>query len=392
MRIDLVFPALPPALDGIGDHTARLAQALHRTGCDVRIRTAQSEARPIEGIPITTDYTLQPPRGIQALADAVTADPPDWLFVQFNQFSYGQYGFNPWLPLTLRRIRRRVPHTKIAWMAHEDFVPVISWKFALMTLWQRVQFYALGHQADHIFFSIDPWVRQYASWFPDTPVTHLPVGSNIPRVPSSRSDARRQLNIPDDTFVAGIFGTLAGNARQLPLIADTLKALHAETPSLHILYVGPHGDLLRSALPDLPIHDAGRLPEDDVSIHLRAMDLHLAPFVDGLSTRRGSAMASLQHGIATLSTSGPLTDQMLEAVNGAALRLTPVDDADAFVQAALSLYHNPEQRAALAGRGRRFFDDTFDWDVLAQRVVATLCDTNRASRLPSSPPGGFLPR
>ena len=30
-----------------------------------------------------------------------------------------------------------------------------------MTTWQRAQFWALGALADHVFFSIDPWVQKY---------------------------------------------------------------------------------------------------------------------------------------------------------------------------------------------------------------------------------------
>lgn len=372
MRIDLVFPALPPALDGIGDHTALLAQTLRHAGCDVRIHTAEPDPLPIPDVPVTTDFTISPPSGIRALRDAVVTDPPDWLFVQFNQFSYGRYGFNPWLPLTLRRIRREAPEIRIAWMAHEDFVPVINWKFALMTLWQRWQFWMLGKLADQIFFSIDPWVRQYSAWFPNTPVAHLPVGSNIPHLNCPKPDARRQLDLPTDAFVAGIFGTLTGGTRQTDLIAHTMRALRADDPNMHVLYIGPHGEELRDDLPDLPFHDAGRLPADRVSVGLTAMDLHVTPFVDGLSTRRGSAMASLQHGVATLSTDGPLTDQMLRDVNGNAVALSPPDAPDTFVDTALQLRHNAERRTALAQAGQSFYNTHFSGDATARRLLDAL--------------------
>ena len=372
MRIDLVFPVLPPALDGIGDHTALLAQGLRDAGASVRVHTAQADPTSIPGVPILQDFSVTPPRAVEALVEAVAADPPDWLFVQFNQFSYGRYGFNPWLPLTLHRLRRRVPALKVAWMAHEDFVPAVNWKFAVMTLWQRAQFWTLGRQADHIFFSIDPWVQRYGAWFPDTPVTHLPAGSNMPRLALSREEARRRVGVPADAVVAGLFGTLAGNARDMDAIEAALTALHREIDTLVVLYVGPHGPLLRERLPGLPLRDAGRLPAPDVSVHLRAMDLHLSPFVDGLSTRRGSALAGLQHGVATVSTDGPLTDRMIRAEDGRTLVLTPVGAPEAFAAAAVRLARTPGARRRLGARGRRFFDTHFDWRVLADRVLSSL--------------------
>jgi glycosyltransferase involved in cell wall biosynthesis len=300
----------------------------------------------------------------------VAADPPDWLFVQFNQFSYGRYGFNPWLPLTLRRIRRAVPSVKIAWMAHEDFVPAINWKFAVMTLWQRWQFRALGRVADRIFFSIDPWVHQYRSWF-DAPVTHLPVGSNIPRLDTAQHEARNEIGLPLDAFVVGIFGTMR-SSRLISHIGAAVRKLHERDPRTVVLYVGPDQGKLAQRVPGVPVYDAGPLPAAAVSVHLSAMDLHLAPFIDGLSTRRGSAMASLQHGVATVSTDGDLTDQMLRDVKDDAVLLPPVDDVEAFVRSALTLQRDPALRNRVAEAGRAVYDTHFSRDVLTSQLLDDL--------------------
>ena len=146
MRLDVLFPFLPPALDGIGDHTAHLARAAAEAGADVRVLTAMEGADPIPGARVERAFAPpipSPIRGAEAAARpnrvgqaiaAVERDPPDWLLVQFQQFSYGRYGFNPWLPLALARLKRTRPGVRLAVMMHEDFVPVTSWKFAVMTL------------------------------------------------------------------------------------------------------------------------------------------------------------------------------------------------------------------------------------------------------------------
>lgn len=375
MRVDIVFPVLPPILDGIGDHTARLAEALS-AHADVRVLTAQDEYDPIPGASIETAFSLPPRRGVYELVSSVRSTPPDWLFLQFNQFSYGRWGLNPYLPFVLRKIRRTVPETRLAVLFHEDFVPVTSWQNAVMTTWQRWQFWMIGRRADHVFFSINPWVQEYQSWFPNTPVDHLPAGSNIPETDADRRTVRQELGIGPDTFVIGVFGSLH-DSRLLSHIYAAAKAVEGQGESC-LLYVGPHGEDFEGAMSDFRVIDAGCLPPAAVSRHFRAMDIYLAPFVDGVSTRRGSFMTALQNGIPTVSTRGPLTDSFLLEQAGDAFILCPVDDRLAYGRAVEALRHKPEYRGALRKRSRRLFEEHFTWPRISARFIdAVACRGDR---------------
>ncbi len=371
MRIDLVFPALPPALDGIGDHTAHLAAALAAQGVSVRVLTAQPEWTPMPGVEVVRAFRYPPRRGVWKLVATVSADPPDWLIVQFNQFSYGRWGLNPLLPMALRSIRRRCPAMQIALMFHEDFVPPSSWKNRVFRLWQIPQFWALGRLADVVAFSIQPWVKQYESWFTPTPVVHWPVGSNIPDAGFSREEVRSLMGISPETLVVGLFGTLHA-ARLLDYVEAAIRQLEQQKLPVLVLYIGPHGAELAKRLAGVPLRDVGALPGVQVSQHLAAVDLMLAPFADGASTRRGSLIAGLQHGLAVLSTDGPLTDPMMRAEHGRSLWLTPVGDRTAFAAAALLLAQQPALRAALGREAKAFYATHLDWSCLAQRVIKTL--------------------
>ena len=370
MRLNLLFPVLPPTLDGIGDHTARLSAALAEHA-EVRVLTAQEAWDPIPGVGVRKAFSFPPRRGVLEIADAVQADPPDWLFVQFNQFSYGRWGLNPFLPLALWQVKRRIPELRIAVMFHEDFLPANSWKNAVMTTWQRAQFWALGTLADHVFFSIDPWVKQYRRWFPGTPVDHLPVGSNMPYVPVERSTIRKELNIGQDTFVMGVFGSLHAS-RLLGHIRASAGAVMRETEDAVLLYVGPHGAEFKRAMEDLPVIDAGRLPAEEVSHHFQAMDVHLAPFIDGASTRRGSFLTGLQHGICSLSTSGPLTDEMLRDQQGDAFILAAVTSKQAFAKSVVMCYLKPSLRKEMGEVGQRFYDRQLSFRHAGERVMDAL--------------------
>jgi glycosyltransferase involved in cell wall biosynthesis len=263
-------------------------------------------------------------------------------------------------------------------------VPVISWQFAIMTVWQRWQFWQLGRAADHIFFSIAPWVEKYQTWFPDTPVSHLPIGSNIPHSPCSRREARRRVGLPDDALVLGIFGTVSAT-RMLDAIEAAARAACQAHPNAHLLYVGPHGETVRSLLRGLPLHDAGALPADEVAVNLRAMDVHLAPFEDGVSSRRGSFMAGLANEVASVTTTGEATDSVLATAVDEAFLAAPSTAPTRYVDQVLRLCASSSLRRDIGDAGRRLYATHFGWDVVPKALLRTLEQSTKPNERPVPP-------
>lgn len=370
MKIDLLFPVLPPAIDGIGAHTARLATALSQYA-EVRILTSKTIHDSIEGVDIIPSFKTAGRMGLLGIIDVVAANPPDWLFVQFNQFSYGRWGLNPFLPAILRSLKRRHPQTKIAWMAHEDFVPATSWKFAIMRIWQRAQFKWLGRVADHIFFSIESWALRYQPWFPGKPVSHLPVGSNIPNGGVSKKDARKRLGISSQSIIVGVFGTV-GPSRPIAHIVASIKRMTGLVSDLVVLYVGPDGHQILRALPAANVVDAGVQPSSMVSLYLSAMDLHLAPYLDGVSSRRGAFLAGIQHGVPSVTTVGVHTDHFMAVEEGRAFAATDVADVDGFALLASEIAQDLEIRESLSQEGSRLYNQYFTFDRAAKTVMEVL--------------------
>lgn len=370
MVIDLVFPAFPPALDGIGDYTAHVASALVPKH-DVRVITAQPNASDLEHVRVQRGFSMNTPQGVRSIVHAVTAHPPDWVILQYNPFSYGRWGLNPFLPFVMRSIKQRLPRTRLAVMVHEPFVMPENWRFAIMTTWQRWQLWMLGHTADVLFFSIEPWATRFTEWFPNTPVHHLPVSSNMPCVDADASAVRRKLGLRDDALTLGLFGS-GHPAHLLPFSCQAVHRLTQANIDVQVLYIGPAGDNVRSHLPDAAVIDAGPLPAEDVSRHFAAMDVYLSPFERGVSTRRGSFMTGIQHGIATATTFGEHTDDMLLPHRNRAFAMTPDDDAHAFANAVLDLATRPSHRAHIARAGQHLFQDTFAWDAIAARMMTHL--------------------
>lgn len=368
MRIDLLFPRLPPAADGIGDYTSRLAVALS-THAEVRILTAQADAEPVPGAEVVRAFSGASVRGLRRLAESLGADVPDWLVVQYNPFSWGRWGFNPALPEVLRQLRSRYPWMRLAVMVHEPFVPLTTWQFCVMSSWQRWQLWQLGRAADVVFCSIEAWAYRFAQWFPETPVHHLSVGSNISDAGFGRDEARRSL-VVDGRFVLGLFGS--ASTSMLPHVKAALEAVVQKDPTVLLLYVGGDGTAVRAGLEGLPVRDVGRLAEAEVSRCFSSMDLFLAPYPDGVSTRRGTVMAALAHGISVVSTVGSLTDSIFTKADGSALFLADAADPSAFAKTATLSLAEGHERERVGMAGRALYESVFSWHRLSERMVTYL--------------------
>jgi glycosyltransferase involved in cell wall biosynthesis len=375
MRIDLLFPALPPALDGIGDYTAYLAKALVPHGY-VRILTAQRGAAPIAEVELLEAFQTTP-LGFRSLKELTGAT--DWLILQYNPFSYGRYGFNPVLPEALSALKSAQPSLRIAVMVHEPFVPLSTWRFAIMTSWQRWQLWRLGHVTDLVFCAIEPWTRTLRPYVASgVPLVALPVGSNIPDAGFERQDARDRLSIEEGEFVVGVFGSAR---RLLGFIKTAVDRLTAEVHPLRVLYAGPDGAKLRAVLTDKPLLDLGPLPAEEVSRALRAMDVHLAPYPRGVSARRGAFIAGLQHGVPTISTLGDHTDPFIRLMKDSAFVLASEHDADEFAEAALGLAKDPVRCRRMAVAAREMHDRHFCWSRIAEQLIHVLQSTSSVQSL-----------
>lgn len=370
MKIHIISAALPPQLDGIGDYTAHLAAELARSAI-ITVLTGAQSPDPILGVRVKTAFSADDPRSVWNLARHVAEDRPDWVLLQYNPFSYGRWGRNLHLPRVMRRIKRDLPGTRFALMVHEPFVPIISPQFAVMATWQRWQLWTLGRNADRVFFSIDPWAERFQSWFPHTQVGHLPVGSNIPQVPISRAEARERLGIPEATIVLGLFGTMH-ISRMLDRVRGAAQTVSRNGQKVVVLYIGKDEKVMRSALGEVPMLAGGPFPGQEISRRFAAMDLHLTPFADGISTRRGSVMCGLQHGVATVGTHSYNTDAIFLEENGRSLLLAPADDAPQFNAHVLEAVQQLALRATLADGAQRIYRTHFGWDRISSRLCTAL--------------------
>ena len=119
------------------------------------------------------------------------------------------------------------------------------------------------------------------------------------------------------------------------------------------------------------VHATGALPPETLSVVLQACDVVAQPYADGASSRRGTLMAALAHGIPVVTTEGRLSEPVWR--ESRAVRLVPPGDTDAMAREILALGNDATERARLMSAGRALYNERFDLSHTIRALVAERC-------------------
>ncbi len=348
IRISLLYRDTGTPVDGIRDYARELSNVMASRGADVSLDLIRGHEIPPEA----------------ARADVIV--------LQYNPFAYGRWGFAPWLPSALGRLGRQRPRPIIAVMVHEPFMPLSGGRKTLMGWWQRLQLAALRRTADVTFVSIEQWVGAVRRWGPAGPIHQIPAGSPLPDMRSQRVAARAELGVGEETIVMAAFGT-GHPSRLMDRVSASARRLHESGHELVLLNLGAGAPALVGVPDSVRVEAPGLLEPAALARRLSAADLFVAPFIDGVSSRRTTFVAALQHGLPVVSTDGPLTDDLLRSARWGC-RLVPVGDTDRFTAAVAELAARPDERERLGHGARVLYESEFAWPVIADRVLVQLRD------------------
>jgi len=297
------------------------------------------------------------------------------ILLQYNPFSYGHWGVAPGLVRDAIGLRRQAG-VSLAVSVHEAWVDTddparARWRSMLMGTYQRIQLVALLEMADVVIVATQPLARKLGR--PNA--IHVPVGSNITPVPITREDARGRLGVCDE-LVVSLFGTShPSRALEYATAAIALLAEEKGKGTVKVLNLGLGAPQLRLAT-GIAVYTPGHLEAEELSLRLRASDILLLPFTDGLSTRRTTLMAGLAHGVAVVGLYGAGTDDVLSR-SPEAITLTPVGDIGAFTNAVLQLAGDPLRLRSAGSSGQDLYARHFDWPIAADRIRSALTGTSR---------------
>jgi glycosyltransferase involved in cell wall biosynthesis len=358
----------PPHCGGVGDYTAQVADALAATGDEVTVFCPPMSAPPIEqrGVEVKVLADAYGPDSRQ-LIDRWLEGRSTTIVVQYVPTAFGLRGAN--LPLCRWLLHRAQHHRDtIQVMFHEPYFKFV-WspvRQNALAVAQRVMARTLLQAASHAYVSTDAWRPCLAPLAPrhNYSFTTLPIPSSIPRS-TDRPDiiaARRGAFVASSTErLVGHFGTYGSHIS--PILASALVTLLREDPKVSVVCLGGGSDeFVRSIVASAPalkgrLHATGRVSASDVATTVRACDLLVQPYPDGVTTRRTSVMAGLINGRPVLTTTGLLTEPVWSETGAVALE--PAGDTTALVGSAHALLADSGRRQAIAARGERTYDERF---------------------------------
>lgn len=360
----------PPHAGGVGDYTQLVAEALAERGCAVHVWSpavaAARAAGPLQLHRLTDRFGA----ASRAALEAGLAAAPGCVLVQYVPNALGARGANLRFCLWLRRLGRR---HDVRIMFHEPYF-YFAWQHPLrngLAAAQRLMAAVLLRAGPVAYASTDTWRRYLGPWGPARlRIAVMPIPSTVAR-DATREDVLRWHALFAGTTsrrpVVGHFGTYGDH------VADEMRAIIpailCADADVQLVCLGRGSDRFVERLPaewQDRVLGIGALSRDALAAALRACDLVVQPYPDGVTTRRTSVMAPLANGVATVTTSGALTEAVWSARQ--AVALVPTGNPAACAATVASLLHDAGERTALAARGRQLYDDMFAID----RTIDTL--------------------
>jgi glycosyltransferase involved in cell wall biosynthesis len=357
----------PPARGGVGDYARIVAQGLAAAGDEVEVWTPENggAAPADEGVTVRRLPGHFGPRALARMSRELRAADGARVLVQYAPHAFGMKAMN--LPFCAWLRRHASRGVKIDVMFHEVYFPFLPGHprryRALAAATSAMARLAAG-AARRAFIATPAWEPRLKPWMRrDGKIIWTPVPSNID-VRDDRdeiADARRRY-AHGEGLIVGHFGTCGGEIgsalnRVTPFILSSRAGVSA-------LMIGGDGASWRDAFIAKYPEFATRVVATDVlgaaeaSCAISACDVMLQPYPDGVTTRRGSLIATLAHGRAIVTTAGALTEPMWN--ESQAVEMAPVADIDALGAAADALLDDADRRARMGQAAAALYRDRFD--------------------------------
>ena len=367
----------PPQPGGVSAYTRLVAEGLAAMGDEIVVyappQTLGAEL-PAPGVRVHRLPDRFSLRGLYRLDRELARHRPDRILVQYVPHAFGLKAMN--LPFTTWAAARAARLAPLWVMFHEVAFPFVRRpiRYNLVALANRAMARTLVARADRVMVSVMHWeqvlrrlcrLARRADW--------LPVPCNVAtNADPDRVVAVRARYAPDVASpLVGHFGTFG------PLITDLLDLSVAGVlrgnPQAQILLIGRGSDQYLARIGKLYPELTGRmaatseLSPEELAAHLRACDLLLQPYPDGVSSRRGGAMAGLANRVPIVTNLGHISEPFWAASPG--VTVVPAPDPVSLAAAAVKvLALSSESRLALGESGAELYESEFSLDRTIARV------------------------
>ncbi len=367
----------PPQPGGVSDYTGLVASGLANAGEEVHVwcRPCPGQTPEAPGVTVHRELGTYSWADWRRLGRELDRFPsPRRLLVQWVPHAYGYKSMNLGFCFWLWRRAAAGDHVEL--MVHEPFLPFRrNARQMAAALVHRLMTILILRAAAQVWISIPEWedlLRPYALGR-DLPFRWLPIPNNIPVRSNTRAaEAVRSRYVAESERLIGHLGTYGWPVTSL--LEPILAGLSGERASILLMGIGSREfrEKLIREKPDLCsfVQATGALSPEDLSSHLAACDLFIQPYLDGVSSRRGSTMAPLAHGKPIVTTCGPLTALFWRQTG--ALAMAEAGDTAAFIECVRRLCQDPAELQSRGEAAREFYNQRFDlsYTIAALRGLA----------------------
>ena len=339
----ILAPEYPPHCGGVGDYTALVAAGLMAAGDRVTV----------------WHPGMLPDRFGSRSRDAISsalARDPGILLMQYVPPAMGLRGMN--LPLCQWLARLAQTGSDVRVMFHEPFFYFgvhRPWRNVL-ALVQRRMAALLLRSAKRVYYSTESWRPLLDPYGSPSSVEVLPIPATIPVDVPDEAVARFKARYAGDPLI-GHFGTYGDHVAGV--LAKIVSPVLQRLPRARVLLAGRGAEPFVHRLEHGARARMDVLREQDglsIAAALRACDILVQPFPDGVTTRRTSMMAALSSGRPVVTTRGALTETVW---NGEGVAIAPADQPARFVDEVARLAADAARREVLGAQGRRLYDERF---------------------------------
>ena len=380
MRICLVSGEFPPMQGGVGDFTRELGQAMLDAGHDVLILTSTRSAGPEHrrGGRVFANVAEWGWSVWRQAAGFFAEQRPDVVNIQYQTAAYGMRPAINLLPWRMRLHRRR-PVLVVTF--HDLLIPFLFRGAGPLRRWITD---ALARGCDGVIVTNEEDDAELARRAPRTPRRRIPIGANFAAPPAPAGPARQawraRWGIGPAQLALSYFGFLNQSKGGEELI-EALGRLVQAGRDVKLLMIGgkvgasdptnrAYLARVEAMAQDRGLSDrviwTDYLPDAEASATLQASDICVLPYRDGASTRRGTLMAALAHGLPVVTTEPAVPVAGFR--DGENMLFAPRRDAAALAATIARLADAPALRRQLAA-GAAELASQFTWPAIAAETL-----------------------
>jgi glycosyltransferase involved in cell wall biosynthesis len=355
-------PKTSPHICGVGDYTLNLAtHCQSHLGHPIHLiveTTCDPQTHPVTIHPLVADWS---PDHLISLFHRLQAARVGTVILQYTCFSYSAQGYNPHLGPFWQRCRQ---HFQTLLVVHETYNRLAlrypgTWA---LNPRQKAVLRRLVQASHQVFCGSEPYRHQLLRLgCPAHQLHALPIPNNIPPQPLSppqKVALQQELGLSPDLPTLALFGCRESIYPTWLTRLD--QHLRQRGRPIQWLLLG-NAQKLTVPLTHT-IARPGFLSAAALSHHLQLADILLMPHRDGISAKRTSLMAALEHGIPVVGTQGVLTDGFFHQLPS--LFLAP--DYGRFQGQLVATLDDLGQLGQALATTRRYYDEHLSWPAVVK--------------------------